>query len=119
MSEQRNVWGFCDDNCKFLVYTREEVLSLLQQAINDGTLLNIDPTYAAIKAIVDGNGGDNITFWTGTEAEFNALDPKPSVSYFIPRRGIDGRIYICLDDSHINSLPTVEMTAERVREICV
>ena len=118
MSEQRNVWGFCDDNCKFLVYTREEVLSLLQQAINDGSLQNIDPEYAAIKKIVDSNGGDNITFWTGTEAEFNALDPKPAISYFIPRRGSDGTIYICLDDSHINSLPTTEMTAERVLEIC-
>ena len=119
MSEQRNVYGFCDDNCRFLVYTREEVLSLLQQAINDGSLLNIDADYAAIKKIADGNGGDNITFWTGTEAQFNALDPKPAVAHFIPRRGTDGTIYICLDDSAVAALPTEPLTAEDIAAICV
>lgn len=117
MSE-RIVYGFCDDNCKFPVYTREEVLSLLQQAINDGSLLNIDAEYAAIQKIVDGNGGDNITFWTGTEAEFNALDPAPIITHFIPRRGADGKIYICLDDSAVTALPSEPLTAEDIVAIC-
>lgn len=118
MSDQRNVYGFCDDNCKFLVYTREEVLSLLQQAIEDGSLQNIDADYAAIKAIIDSNGGDNIVFWTGTESEFNALDPAPAVSRFIPRRGTDGTIYICIDDSAVGALPTEPLTAEEIVLIC-
>lgn len=113
-----NIYGFCDNNCKHLVYTREEVLSLLQQAINDGTLQNIDAEYAAIKAIVDGNGGENVSFWTGSEAEFNALDPAPKVSRFIPRRGIDGKIYICIDDSGIDALPSYPLTAEEIRAAC-
>lgn len=112
------VYGVCDCNNKYPVYTREQVLSLLQQAIDDGSLLNIDAEYAAIQKIVDGNGGANIKFWTGTEAEFNALDPLPAVSHFIPRRGIDGTIYICLDDSHIGALPTTPLTAEEIKSIC-
>lgn len=112
------VYGFCENNCRFLVYTREEVLSLLQQAINDGSLKNIDIDAAAVAKIKSDNGAD-VSFWTGTEAEFNALDPKPAVSYFIPRRDIDGKIYICIDDSHISSLPSEPMTAEDIAAICV
>lgn len=114
-----NVYGVCDNNCKHPVYTREQVLSLLQQAINDGALYNIDADYAAIKKIVSDNGGADVKFWTGTEAEFNALDPKPTTFAFIPRRAEDGTIYICIDDSAVASLPTAPISAETIRAICV
>ena len=119
MSEERTVYGLCENNCRFPVYTREEVLSLLQQAINDGNLLNVDPTLAAIKKVLDINGGADVVFWTGTEAEFNALDPAPDVARFIPRRGADGTIYICIDDTGLSNLPTEAMSAEKIKEICV
>lgn len=111
------VYGICDNNCRYPVYTRDEVLSLLQQAINDGSLRNIDADYAAIKKIVDQNGGKDVAFWIGTEAQFNALDPKPATSHFIPRRGEDGVVYILLDDSAVAVLPTEPMSAEDVRAI--
>lgn len=114
-----NVYGFCDNNCKHLVYTREEVLNILQQAINDGTLSGIDAAYAAIKYIACSNGGENISFWTGTEAEFNALDPAPEARYFLPRRGIDGKIYISIDDTKISGLPSTPLSAEEIAAICV
>lgn len=113
-----NIYAFCDNNCKHLVYTREEVLSLLQQAINDGSLKNIDADFAAVKRVVDGNAGSDITFWTGTEAEFNALNPAPKVNHFIPRRGEDGKIYICIDDTSISNLPTTPLTAAEIKAIC-
>ena len=113
-----NIYAFCDNNCKHLVYTREEVLSLLQQAINDGSLKNIDADYAAVKSVVDSNAGSDITFWTGTEAEFNALDPAPKVSHFIPRRGEDGKIYICIDDTSISNLPTTPLSSAEIKAIC-
>lgn len=114
-----NIYAFCDNNCKHLVYTREEVLSLLRQAVEDGSLKNIDADFAAIKSVVDGNGGADVTFWTGTEAEFNALKPAPQVSRFIPRRGTDGKIYICIDDTGISTLPTEPLAAEEIATICV
>ena len=114
-----NIYGVCDNNCKHLVYTREEVLALLQQAINDQSLLNIDADFAAIKKIIDINGGEAVRFWTGTEAEFNALDPQPQISRFIPRRGLDGTVYICIDDTGLSNLPTQPITSARLREICV
>lgn len=113
------VYGFCENNCKHPVFTQEEVLSLLRQAIEEQSLANIDPNYAAIKALIDKNGGDDVVFWTGTEAQFNALDPAPKTARFIPRRGIDGTIYICIDDSAPNVLPTEPLTAEEIAAICV
>lgn len=113
-----NIYAFCDNNCKHLVYTREEVLSLLQQAINDGSLKNIDADYAAVKSVVDSNAGSDITFWTGTEAEFNALNPVPKVNHFIPRRGEDGKIYICIDDTSISNLPTTPYSADEIKAMC-
>ena len=114
-----NVYGFCDNNCKHLVFTREEVLSLLRQAIEEQSLAGIDPELAAVKKLMDTNGGSNIVFWTGTEAEFNALDPAPTTARFIPRRGTDGMIYICVDDSAPTVLPTEPLTAEEIAAICV
>jgi len=119
MSEQRTVYGLCENNCRFPVYTREETLSLLQQAINDGNLLNVDPTLAAIKKVLDINGGADVVFWTGTEAEFNALDPLPEVMRFIPRRGADGTIYICIDDTGLSNLPSEPLTTAQINAICV
>lgn len=114
-----NVYGVCSNNCKYPVFTREQVLSLLQQAIIDGSLLNVDADYAAIRKIVSDNGGADVKFWTGTEAEFNALDPKPTVRNFIPRRAEDGTIYICIDDSAVGNLPKEPISAEAIAAICV
>jgi len=114
-----DVFGLCENNCRYLVYTREEVLSLLEQAIAEGSLQNIDFEAAAVTKIVSDNGGADVSFWTGTEAQFNALDPAPTTSRFIPRRGEDGKIYICIDDSGIDALPSEPLTAEEIAAICV
>ena len=114
-----DVYGVCENNCRYLVYTREQMLALLEQAIADGSLLNIDFEAAAVTKVADINGGTDVKFWTGTEAEFNALDPAPQISRFIPRRGLDGTIYICIDDSGLSNLPTEPMTSAMLAAICV
>lgn len=113
-----DVYGVCGNNCRYLVFTREQVLALLEQAIADGSLKNIDFEAAAVTKVADINGGNDVVFWTGTEAEFNALDPAPTISRFIPRRGADGTIYICIDDTGMNNLPTEALTAEEIAAIC-
>ena len=113
-----NIYGVCDNNCKHLVYTREEVLSLLRQVVEDQSLLNVDADFAAVKKVIDINGGSDVVFWTGTEAEFNALNPAPSISRIIPRRGIDGTIYICVDDTGLSNLPSEALTPAEITAIC-
>lgn len=113
-----DVYAICQNGCKYLTYTREQVLALLEQAIADGSLKNIDFEAAAVTKIADINGGNDIVFWTGTEAAFNALDPKPTISRVIPRVGIDGKIYLCIDDTGMSNLPTEALTATEIATIC-
>lgn len=113
------VYGVCDNNCKFPVFTQEQVLSILWQAINDKSLQDVVPEYAAIKKLIDINGGEDVKIWTGTEAEYNALDPKPVVSRAIPRRGLDGTIYICIDDTGLSALPTEPIPFDLIDRICI
>lgn len=113
------VYATCENSCRYLVYTREQVLALLEQAIADGSLKNIDVDAAAVTKIADVNGGSDVKFWTGTEAEFNTIDPAPVVSRFIPRRGADGTVYICIDDTGLSNLPTEPITSEMIAKICV
>ena len=80
-----NIYAFCDDNCKHLVYTREEVLALLQQAINDQSLLGIDADYAAIKKIIDINGGEDVKFWTGVDCAKTSISKKSFLSIHLCR----------------------------------
>lgn len=114
-----NVYGMCENNCRYLVFTREQVIALLEQAIEDGSLKNVDIDAAAVTKVADINGGSDVKFWTGTEAEFNALDPAPQISRFIPRRGADGTIYICIDDTGLSNLPSEPITSEMLDRICV
>lgn len=113
------VYGICDNNCKHPVYTREEVLAIIRQAIENGTLDGIDADYAAVKKLIDSNKGTAVKIWTGTEAQFNAIKPVPTVSLAILRRGADGTLYFCTDDSYIDTIPTKPMSAADVAAICV
>lgn len=60
----------CDDDCRYEGMTKEEILSVIAQAA-EGTLV-FDTEAAFITKVKEQNGG-YITFWVGTQAEFNAL----------------------------------------------
>lgn len=70
MSE-RKVYVICDDDCKFEGMTKEQILTAIQQAVSTGTIQNIDVGF--ITKIKELNAGDTISFWRGTQAEYNAV----------------------------------------------
>ena len=81
MSDIRIVYGFCDDHCKYPVYTKEEVIGLLEYVIANNALpsdlivdgvINNDTKLAAVNAIVEQNSGKAINLWVGTQAEYDA-----------------------------------------------
>lgn len=76
MSE-RKYYCFCADNCKFETMTKEQILAAIAQAAEHG--LVYDPDAAVISKVKEGNANGYVTFWAGTQAEFNALtetDPR-------------------------------------------
>lgn len=83
------------------VYTTTEVLTILQEAIDNQSLAGLDPSIApVITAVKESNGNNNITFWLGTEAEFNALGI--TAKQIFARVDATGKLYLCTDDSTLD-----------------
>ena len=65
----------CDKNCKYESMTKEQILTAITQAINDGEITNVDTGF--VTTIKEQNANTGIKFWVGTQAKFNALEEKP------------------------------------------
>lgn len=109
-------FGFDEAKNKKEVYTKEEVISILQQAIDSGSTQGVDaslvPTPAKVKEIKE---NANVAFWVGSESEFEALGA--SVGYFIGRVDQNNNVYIITDDTALNSIETeLQAAAERDAE---
>lgn len=95
------VKGHDDGNNLHDVYTTNEVLSILQQTIDNGSLQGIDPSInPVVESVREAHSNNNLTFWQGTEAEFNAL----GVSGEILGAKIDsnGKIYVLTGDTTLS-----------------
>ena len=84
----KQFYCFCDDDCKFPTMTMEQIIAAIAEATGN-TPTNIND--AVISKIKEANG-KNLTFWHGTEAEFNALGVAAPQSIF--RIDENGKIYI-------------------------
>jgi hypothetical protein len=73
MSE-RKYYCLREDNCKFETMTKEQILAAIAQAAAGG--LVFDTEAAIISKVKEINAGGFVTFWVGTQAQYNAL---PSV----------------------------------------
>ena len=108
------VHGIDNGNNKHAVYTTEELLSILQQAIDSGSLQGIDPEKNPIVAAVrESHNNSDVTFWSGTEAEFNELTGVTS-ELVGARIGSDGKLYILTGDTTLSD--TVEAARQAALE---
>lgn len=87
----------CDDDCRYEGMTREQILTAIEQAVEQGYVS--DPDGAVFTRIKELREGASTRLWVGTEAQFNALDPAPTVNRSFVRVGADGVLYLCKDES--------------------
>lgn len=107
------VYGFCGNNCRYPVYTQEQILSILQQAIESGSLQGINPDDSPVVALIrEKRVNADVSMWVGTEAEYNEL--APGAALVMGRLGVDGTMYFCTDDSTLQAWhdTTVQNAAE-------
>lgn len=71
MSDERKYYCMCDSNCKFETMTKEQILTAIAQAVADGKVSNVDAGF--ITKVKETNAGNYVTFWVGTQAQYNAL----------------------------------------------
>lgn len=100
MSE-RTYYVLCADNCKFESMTKQQILSAIYQGVTYGT---IDVGEGLVSQIREINHNANISFWIGTQAEYNAISQRE-----------ENVIYIISDDTSKEELiADVEALAQTV-----
>lgn len=72
MSDGKKYYCFCSSNCKYETMTKEQILAAIAQAAETG--LVFDPDAAFVSKVKETNSGMNVTFWVGTQAEYNKLE---------------------------------------------
>lgn len=82
MSE-RNFYCIDEDNCKFPTMTKEQIYDLLDETIESGHLPTDYQSGGFVTHIKEKNRNTDLSFWVGTQAEYNALDPKPKNTFCI------------------------------------
>lgn len=86
MADDRIYYVICGDGCKFEGMTKEQIFTAIAQAVNDGEISDIDSGF--ITTIKEKNKNAGLSFWVGTQAEYNAL---PSI--------VENCFYIISDDT--------------------
>lgn len=91
------------DDCKYESMTKEQIYAAIASATGN-TPTGIDDGF--ISKIKEIRASNTVQIWTGTEAQFNALLPTPSVHKSVIRIGSNGVLYICTDDTTIGNVPS-------------
>ena len=77
---ERIYYCFCGDNCKFETMTKEQIIAAIAEATGN-TPTNIDSAF--ITKVKEQNKGNALAFWIGTTAEYNALETKDDLCFYI------------------------------------
>lgn len=91
------------DDCKYESMTKEQIYAAIASATGN-TPTGVDDGF--ISKIKEIRASNTVQIWTGTEAQFNALLPTPSVHKSVIRIGTNGVLYICTDDTTIGNVPS-------------
>ena len=70
MSDGRKYYCFCEANCRFETMSKEQILAAIAQAAETGLVFDTDAAF--ITKVKESNAGGFITFWVGTQAQYNA-----------------------------------------------
>lgn len=81
MMSDRTYYVLCEDNCRFESMTKEQILAAITQAVEDHEIADVDTGFVTTVKEINGNTG--LKFWVGTQAQYNALDPKPVNTFCI------------------------------------
>ena len=77
----KKYYCLCDSNCKYETMTAEQIMAAIQQAAQLG--LVYDPDAAVVTKVREKNGGQSLSFWLGTQAQYNAISKKDQYCYYI------------------------------------
>lgn len=71
----------CDDDSKHESMTKEQIIAAIMQALENGSVGNCDTGF--VTKIKEQNSGGCITFWVGTQAQYNGIEAKANNCVYI------------------------------------
>ena len=98
----RIIYAISSDDCKFETMSKEDILAAIEQGLEQGYVS--DPASAVFSKIKEIRASKTAQLWIGTEAQFNALSPAPSIGKSVVRVATDGVLYLCSDDSTFSDM---------------
>lgn len=81
MADERNYYVLCSNNCKFEGMTKEQILAAIEQAVSTGEIKDVDAGF--VTKIKEQNAATGLSFWVGTQAEYNALTEKVANCFYL------------------------------------
>lgn len=73
------VYVLCDQNCKYEGMTKEQILTAITQAVNEGTISNIDTGFVQTVKTINGHA---LKLFVGTQAEYDELTAAQKENLF-------------------------------------
>lgn len=71
----------CESHCKYEGMTKEQILTAIEQAVSTGEIKDVDTGF--ITKIKEQNYNGGLSFWVGTQAEYNAISEKDENCFYI------------------------------------
>lgn len=79
MATTPKVYVICDQNCKFEGMTKEQILTAIRQAVNEGTIGNIDAGFVQTVKTINGVA---LKFFVGEQSAYDALSDDDKKDLF-------------------------------------
>ena len=71
----------CGSNCRYETMTKEQILAAITQAMSTGEVKDINTGF--VTTIKEQNKGVALSFWVGTNAQYNALETIDTNCFYI------------------------------------
>lgn len=113
----RTYYCFCDSGCKFETLTKEQILTAITQAVNNGTIGNIDTGFiTSVKTI----NGTPLKFFVGTQYEYEVLTAEEKQNLFavITNDTTKDALFAAIEDlqNDINGIANGAIVAKKANE---
>ena len=110
--DDRRYYVICADGCKFESMTKEQIYAAIEQAVSTGAIKDIDTGF--VTKLKECNRNAALSFWVGTQAEYNALTETAQNCFYIITDDTSGEDF---DTAFAEMKESVETLAEDVAEI--
>lgn len=113
----RKYYVICASGCRFESMTKEQILTAITQAVNEGTISDVDSGF--VTTLKEQNRNAGLSFWVGTQAEYNALPEKVENCFYITTDDtVEDDLFAKIEELNV-AVKSFEGIAKQINELKV